>query len=66
MRRGALLTRVFFLAAAAVGAAGLWGASVSEPGAWVLALAGIAGAGFIGRPKSKTALEDEDSEAPRR
>jgi MYXO-CTERM domain-containing protein len=57
---GSLVKPAFLLAATAVGVASIWSASVSDPGAWVLALAGIAGAGFIGRPKSKPSLEDEE------
>jgi PEP-CTERM motif len=41
---------------AAVGAT----SSVSEPAAWALVLAGVAGSGFLGRRRSKKSIEIED------
>ena len=51
---------MLFIAAATAGVAGLLGASVSEPAAWALLLVGVAGAGFVGRPKNKPSIETDD------
>jgi hypothetical protein len=51
--------QILFIAAATAGVAGLLGASVSGPAAWALVLAGVAGAGLVGRPKSKKSIEDD-------
>ncbi len=57
----AVLKQILVLSAAGVGVVGLWTTSVSsDPGAWVLALAGIAGAGFLSWPKTKPAIDVDD------
>ncbi len=55
------MKQIMVLSAAGVGVIGLWSASVSsDPRGWVLALAGIAGAGLISRPKTKPSMDVED------
>jgi MYXO-CTERM domain-containing protein len=54
------MTQVLIGAATSVGVAGLLSATVSEPTAWVLALAGIAGAAYLGRRRSKPSIDLED------
>jgi len=57
---GSPMTQVLIGAATSVGVAGLLSATVSEPTAWVLALAGIAGAAYLGRRRSKPSIDLED------
>jgi len=55
------LRQLIVLSAAGVGVVGLWSSPLSvDPGAWVLALAGIAGVGFLGRPKTKPTMDMEE------
>jgi hypothetical protein len=54
------MKHVLIMAVAGAGVAGLLTASVSEPAAWALVLAGIAGSGFLGRRRSKKSIEIED------
>ena len=54
------MKQILLIAAATAGVAGLLAASVSEPAAWALLLAGVAGAGFVGRPKGKPSIEADD------
>jgi hypothetical protein len=57
----AQMKQILMLSAAGVGVFGLWTTTVSaDPSGWVLALASIAGAGFIGRPKTKPSMDVED------
>jgi MYXO-CTERM domain-containing protein len=51
---------VLIIAVASVGVAELLNTSVSEPAAWAVVLAGIAGSGFIGRRRTKKSIEIED------
>jgi hypothetical protein len=54
------MKHVLIMAVASVGVAGLLTSSVSEPAAWTLVLAGVAGSGFLGRRQSKKSIEIED------
>ena len=58
------MKHVVIIAVASVGVAELLSTSVSEPAAWAVVLAGIAGSGFIGRRRTKKSIELED-ETPR-
>jgi MYXO-CTERM domain-containing protein len=58
------MKHVLIIAVASVGVAELLNTSVSEPAAWAVVLAGIAGSGFIGRRRTKKSIEIED-ETPR-
>ena len=55
------MKQILMLSAAGVGVLGFWTTSLSsDPSGWVLALAGIASAGFIGRPKTKPSMDIEE------
>jgi MYXO-CTERM domain-containing protein len=58
------MKHVLIIVVASVGVAELLNTSVSEPAAWAVVLAGIAGSGFIGRRRTKKSIEIED-ETPR-
>ncbi len=50
------------LAVMAVGAMGaaVFSESGSEPAAWAIVLAGVAGSGFVGRRRTKKAIDTDD------
>jgi len=55
------MKQILVLSAAGVGVFGLWSLSfTSDPSGWVLALVGITGAGFFGRPRTKPAMDMEE------
>ena len=54
------MKHVLIIAVASVGVAELLNTSVSEPAAWAVVRAGIAGSGFIGRRRTKKSIEIED------
>jgi hypothetical protein len=54
------MRQVLLMALASAGVAGIVGASVSEPAAFAVVLAGIAGSGFLGRPKTKQSIHSEE------
>jgi hypothetical protein len=54
------MKHILIVALASAGVAGLLGTTVSEPAAWAVVLAGIAGTGFIGRRRTKKSIEIED------
>jgi len=58
------MKHVLIIIVASVGVAELLNTSVSEPAAWAVVLAGIAGSGFICRRRTKKSIEIED-ETPR-
>jgi hypothetical protein len=58
------MKHVLIIAVASVGVAELLNTSASEPAAWAVVLAGIAGSGFIDRRRTKKSIEIED-ETPR-
>ena len=58
------MKHVLIIAVASVAVAELLNTSVSEPAAWAVVLAGIAGSGFIGRRRTRKSIEIED-ETPR-
>jgi MYXO-CTERM domain-containing protein len=58
------MKHVLIIAVASIGVAELLNTSVSEPAAWAVVLAGIAGSGFVGRRRIKKSIGIED-ETPR-
>ncbi len=55
------MKQILVLSAAGVGVIGLWSTTAtSDPVGWVLALAGITGAGFFSRPKTKPSMDVEE------
>jgi MYXO-CTERM domain-containing protein len=58
------MKHVLIIAVASVGVAELLNTSVSEPGAWAVGLAGIAGSGLIGRRRPKKSIGMEERGAP--
>ena len=54
------MKHVLIMAVAGAGVAELLTSSVSDPAAWALVLAGIAGAGFVGRRRSTKSIEIEE------
>jgi len=54
------MKHVLIFAVASAGVAELLGAAVREPAAWALVLVGIAGSGFVGRRRSKQAIDTDD------
>jgi len=58
------MKHVLIIAVASVGVAEILSTSVSEPAAWAVVLAGIAGSGFIGRRRAGKPIGLDD-ETPR-
>ena len=58
------MKHVLIIAVASVGVAEILSTSVSEPAAWAVVLAGIAGSGFVGRRWTKKSIGLDD-ETPR-
>ena len=54
------MKHVLIIAVASVGVAEILSASVSQPAAWAVVLAGIAGSGFVGRRRTRKSIEVED------
>ncbi len=54
------MKHVLIMAVAGAGLAELLTTSVSDPAAWALVLAGIAGSGFLGRRRPTKSFEVED------
>jgi MYXO-CTERM domain-containing protein len=54
------MKHVLIMAVAGAGMAELLTTSVSDPAAWALVLAGIAGSGFLGRRRPRKSIEVED------
>jgi hypothetical protein len=54
------MKHVVIMTVASVGVAELLSTAVPEPAAWAVVLAGIAGSGFLGRRKTKQAIDLDD------
>jgi len=51
---------VLIIVVASAGIAELLSMAVPEPAAWAVVLAGIAGSGFVGRRRTKQAIDTDD------